>query len=102
MYILLHSTTRATTRINQKPEVIAKSDYKHVLVGTLCDRVLSLVGPDASVHAIVPSEGDLTITPTDNVYAMVAAVDRGCDHIVVDIPGGYSPAYREHFTILEV
>ena len=98
MYMIIHSTTRPGTRTQQLPDVVAHSDYRSMLVGKLCDEVESILAPGARLYARVPGEGETRIEPPNNMYAVVAAIDRGCDGVTVELPGGY----RELFSVVEV
>lgn len=103
MYAVIHSTTRQMNRTAQRPSVIAKSDYKSSIVRTLCDRISESLASGARVFARIPGEGELEILPANNFYAIVSAIDRGCLHISVDLPGTADcMSYREHFVIEEI
>ena len=98
MFVLIHSSTRPGTRAQQAPEIVARSDYKSMLVSRLCDEVEGCLGLGTKVYARVPNEGETRIEPPNNMYAVAAAVDRGCTGVTVEVPG----SYREHFVLAEI
>lgn len=103
MYAVIHSTTRHMSRDAQRPTIVAKSDYKSSIVRELCDGVTDCLASGARVFAHIPNEGNLEILPANNVYALISAIDRGCDHVSVDLPGTAEYlSCREHFVIAEI
>ena len=83
--------------------MVYHGDFKSLMVPHLCDQIESCVRPGVSVYASIPGMAEEKITPADNMYGIISAIDRGCDHIVVDVPGNYaSQSYSIHFSIEEI
>jgi len=103
MYTIIRSTTMNGSREQQRPSIIDKGDFKSLIISNMCDEVASALTPDASLYARKPDGHEERVTPADNVYGMLAAIDRGCNHLVVDVPGKYGvQPYRIHFVIDEI
>ena len=102
MYAIIKSTTGKSDRGRQKPELLCHGDFKSLLVPRLCDEVEACLTPDADLYARSQDGGEEEIVPADNTYGLLAALDRGRTHIVVEVPATYgTPQYRVHFAIEE-
>lgn len=101
MYLIMRSTTKYGSRDQQRPEIMCHGDFKSLLIPRLCDEVERSLTPDAELYVRIPGSGEEKISPADNMYGLISAIDRGCTHVIVDVPGGYS-SYRVHFAIEEI
>lgn len=103
MVILVRSSTFRGTHEQERPRMVYHGDFKSLMVPYLCDQIEGCIRPGVSVYASIPGMAEEKITPADNMYGIISAIDRGCDHIVVDVPGDYaSQSYRIHFSIEEL
>ena len=103
MFIILRSSTEQSTHAKERPVLLEHSDFKSRLINPLCRYVESCLSPGAILYARIPGSAEETITPSSNPYAIIAAIDRGCDHLIVDVPDAYGTSHhRIHFTIEEL
>ncbi len=103
MYAIIRSTTKHGTHAQERPQMICHGDFKSLLVPRLCEQIEGCLKKGASLYARIPGAAEERITPADNIYGVISAIDRGCDHIVIDIPGEYdSQSYSVHFAIEEL
>lgn len=103
MFIILRSSTQQSTHVQERPVLLGHSDFKSSLINPLCRHLASCLSPGAILYARIPGSAEETITPSNNTYAIIAAIDRGCDHLIVDVPDTYGTSHhRVHFTIEEL